>query len=110
MISGGRGNPKLDLALAHDCLPLRKGGGASCFVDVAADEMAFVVEMVVDRGMNCAELFQRVHPSKLQHGPFALSERLVEVLGPVVQPAARLFSQRPVSWTPALPTSFIAAP
>ena len=89
-MSGGRGDAKLDLALAHDCLLLRKGGGASCFVDVAADEMAFVVEMVVDGGMDGAEFLKGVHPSKLQHGPLASSERLMEVLGPVVQPATRL--------------------
>ena len=44
-------NAKLRLALAHDCPPRRRGGAALGFVDIAADEVAFVVEMVVDRGM-----------------------------------------------------------
>jgi hypothetical protein len=55
LVSGTRRNGKPDLALTHDCLPLRQRGGASCFVDVTADEVAFVVEMVVDRGMDGAE-------------------------------------------------------
>ena len=49
-----------------------------------------MVEMVVDRGMDCAELLQRVHPSKPQHGALSSSERLVGILGPVVRPATRL--------------------
>ena len=87
-VSGTRRNGKPDLALTYDCLPLRQRGGASCFVEIAADEMAFVVEMVVDRGMDGAELLEGVHPSKPQHGPLLSSERLMGVLGPVVQPTA----------------------
>ena len=87
LVSGSRSNPKSDLALARDCLPLRQCGGASFFVDVTADEMAFVVEMVVDRGMEGAEFLEDVHPSKPQHGPLSALERLVGILGPVVQPA-----------------------
>ena len=55
LVSGTHSNPRPDVALAHDGLPLRQCGGASCFVDVTADEMTFVVEMVVDRGMDRAE-------------------------------------------------------
>ena len=46
--------------------------------------------MVVDRGMDRAEFLDGVHPSKPQHGALSSAERLVGVLGPVVQPAARL--------------------
>ncbi len=34
--------------LGHDCPPRGQGGDASLFVDLAADEMALLIEMVVD--------------------------------------------------------------
>ena len=77
LVSGTHSNPKPDLAFAYDRLPLRQRGGASFFVDVAADEVAFLVEMVVDGGMDCAEFLQRVHSSEPQHGPLSSAERLM---------------------------------
>ena len=71
-------------------MPLGEGGRAADFVSLAIDEVAFVVEMVVDRGMDGAEFLKGVHPSKPQHSPLSSSERLVGILGAVVQPAARL--------------------
>ncbi len=50
--------------------------------------MTFLVEMVVDRGMDCAEFLKGVHRSKPRLGPLSSSERLVRILRPVVQPAA----------------------
>ena len=87
-LSSERGNAKADLGLADDCLPLRQCGGASLFVDIAADEVAFLVEMVVDGGMDRTEFLKGVHPSKPRHSPLSSSERLVRILRPVVQPAA----------------------
>jgi hypothetical protein len=45
------------------------------FVNLAGDEMALLIEMVVDLGMNCAEFLQRLHASKPLHGPFSSSKR-----------------------------------
>ena len=50
--------------------------------------MTFLVEVVVDGAVERGELLQRSHAPKAQHRPFSSSERLVTVLGPVVQPAA----------------------
>ena len=50
--------------------------------------MAFVVEMVVDRGVGGSEFLERFHLSKSQHGMFSSSERQVAVLHPVVFPPA----------------------
>ena len=44
----GRNEPKPNLALSHDCAPLGQGGGASFPVDLAADEVALLTEMVVN--------------------------------------------------------------
>ncbi len=41
-------SPQPTLALGHDCPPLGEGFRASLLVDVAADEMALLVEEVVD--------------------------------------------------------------
>jgi hypothetical protein len=58
--------------------------------------MAFLIEMVVDLGVNCAELLQRLHASKPLHRPFASSKWLMRIL-------ARLLSRRPTSWRSTLP-------
>src|ERR1019366_3189689 len=41
--------------LGHDCLPLRQRGGASLLIDLSADEVALLTEMVVDRCVNRGE-------------------------------------------------------
>ena len=48
--------------------------------------MAFVVEVVVDRSMDGGEFLQGLDVSEPRHRPFPSSERLVRVLGPVVEP------------------------
>ena len=55
--------------------PLGQRGGAPLFVDLAGDEMALLIEMVMDLGMNCAEFLQRLHASKPLHSPFSSSKR-----------------------------------
>ena len=50
--------------------------------------MAFVVEMVVDRGVDGSELLERLLLTKSQHGTLSSSERQVAVLYPVVLPSA----------------------
>ena len=44
-----RNEPKPNCTSGHDCAPLSQGGGASLFVDFAADEVALLAEMVVNR-------------------------------------------------------------
>ena len=67
-------------------LPLSHGGGSVLFENVAAVEMAFVVEVVVDRSMNGGEFLQGLYIPEFGQCPFPSSERLVRVLGPVVEP------------------------
>jgi len=50
-----------NLALARDCPPLRQRGGASLFVDFAADEVAFLTEVVVDGGVEFAVTAREVN-------------------------------------------------
>ena len=52
IVSDGRGNIHIASQLAHDCAPLRKGCRALDLVVLAVDEMAFLIEMVVDRCMH----------------------------------------------------------
>jgi hypothetical protein len=42
--------------------PLSESGGASILVTLSADEGAFLVEVIVDRAVNCGELLQTSHP------------------------------------------------
>ena len=52
--------------------------------------MVFLVEEVVDVGMDRGELLQRLHLSESKHRPLSSSEGQVRVLDPVVGPAANL--------------------
>ena len=61
-------------------------------VEVSADEMAFLIEVVVDRAVHGGELLECLHPPKSLHRPFLSSERLVGVFRPVVEPAAHLLT------------------
>ena len=47
---GGTGRPKR--RLGREGAPLGQRGGAPLFVSLAGDEMALLIEMVVDLGMN----------------------------------------------------------
>ena len=66
--------------------PLGQGGGSVLFESIAAVEMAVVVKMVVDRGVDGGEFLQGLDVSEPRHRPFPSSERLVRVLGPVIEP------------------------
>ena len=79
-------HPPSDRKLA----PLGQGGGAVLPEDVAAVEMAVLVEVVVKRGMDGSKLLKGLHVPKLGHRPLASSERLMRVFGPVVEPATTL--------------------
>lgn len=56
-------------------VPFGKGGRASGFEIVSADEVAVLVEVVVEGGMDGAELLQRLHLPEAEHGPFSSSKR-----------------------------------
>jgi hypothetical protein len=78
--------------LGHDCAPLRQRLGAFLPVVFPADEVPFLIKMVVDGDVNRGEFLGRFHLPELEHGPFSSSERLVCVLGPVVLPAAAVLA------------------
>ena len=67
--------------------PLGQGGGPGLFENIAAVDMALVVEVVVDRGMDGGEFLQSLYIPKSGHYPFPSSERLVRVLGSIVEPS-----------------------
>ena len=50
-------------------MPLGQGGGPVLFENVAALEMAFVVEVIVDRGMDGGEFLQGLYVSEFGHCP-----------------------------------------
>jgi hypothetical protein len=50
-------------------------------------ELAFLVEVVKDRGVDGREFPKTSHPSEAQRRPFPSSKRQVGILGPIVQPA-----------------------
>ncbi len=60
--------------------------------DVAAVEVAVLVEVVVKRGMDGSELLKGLHVPELRDRPFSSSERLMRIFGPVVEPATALLS------------------
>jgi hypothetical protein len=48
--------------------------------------MALLIEMVVDLGVNCAELLQRLHASEPLDGSLSSSKRLMRILRAIVEP------------------------
>src|SRR5665213_1071519 len=48
--------------------------------------------MVVDLRVNRGEFLECFHPPKSEHSPLSSPERLVRILGPVVQPAPALLA------------------
>ena len=57
--------------------PLGQGSGAVLLEDFAAVEVAFLVEVVVKRGMNGGELLKGLYVPELCHRPLSSPERLV---------------------------------
>ncbi len=70
--------------------PLAKSGGACQLEGVPAGERSFLVEVVVDRGMDGGEFLQTSHAPESLHRAFASSKRQVRVLDAVVEPPSRL--------------------
>ncbi len=75
--------------------PLAKSGGAGQLEGVSTGLRSFLVEVVVDGGMDGGEFLQTSHAFETQHRTFAPSERKVRILDAVVDPPARpLFFKR----------------
>jgi hypothetical protein len=60
-------------------LPLGEGGRSSGFEIVSADEVAVLVEVVVEGGVHGAELLQGFHLPEAEHGSFSSSELWIGV-------------------------------
>ena len=58
--------------------------------DVAAVEVAILIEMIMDRGVDGGEFLQGFNVPELRHRPLSSSERLMRVFGPIVEPATAL--------------------
>ena len=56
--------------------------------------MAFLVEVVVDVGVDRGALLEGPHPPEPEHRSLSSTERQVALLGPVVSPAAYLLLVR----------------
>ena len=70
--------------------PFSERGSAVLLEDIAAVEVAVVVEVVVDRGMGGGEFLQGLYFPEPRHRSFSSSERLVGILGPIVKPPTAL--------------------
>lgn len=68
--------------------PLCESGGAVGLEILPTVERALLVEMIMDRGVNCDELLQRSCPTEAKHRPLPSSKRLVRILHTIVGPAA----------------------
>jgi hypothetical protein len=68
--------------------PLSESGGTVKLEIVTAVERAFLIEMVVDGGMNGDDFLQTSHAAEPFHGSLRSSKRKVGLLSPIVQPAS----------------------
>jgi len=57
--------------------PLGQGGGTVLFEDIAAVEVAVLIEVVVDRGVGGGKLLQGLYIPELHHRILSSSERLM---------------------------------
>jgi hypothetical protein len=72
-----RTSPKPNRSSAHDRAPLGECGRSPLSVDFAADEVALLIEVVVDLTVDRGEFLECFHPPKSEHRTFSSSERLV---------------------------------
>ena len=63
-------------------------GRAVLFEVIAAVGVAILVDVIVDEGMGGGEFLQGLYISEHRHRCFSPPERLVEILGPIVEPPA----------------------
>ncbi len=70
--------------------PLVESGGEYQLEGVSAGQRSFLVEVVVDVGMDGGEFLQTSHAPETLHRAFASSKRQMRILDAVVEPPARL--------------------
>ena len=68
--------------------PFGKSGSAVLLEDIAAVEVTVLVEVIVDRSMGGGKFLQGLYVSELRHRAFSSSERLVGILGTIVEPSS----------------------
>ena len=78
-------NGKLEIS-SRKLAPCSERGGTVLFEDIAAVEVTVLVEVIVDRSMGGGEFLEGLYVSELRHRAFSSSERLVGILGPIVEP------------------------
>ncbi len=69
--------PTHQISGCAEMTPLGEGGGAVELEVVPAVEVAFVVEVIMDRGMDGGEFLQASHSAKPLHRTFSSSKRQV---------------------------------
>jgi hypothetical protein len=74
----------------RELTPLGQGGGPVLSEYVAAIEVTVLIEMIMDRGVNGGKLLQGVEIPEPSHRSFSSSERLVGILGSIVEPPTAL--------------------
>ena len=67
-------------------LPFNQSSFSFCFENVSLDQMALMVEVIVDCGMGGRELLQGFYIPVFGHCVFSSRKRLMLVFGPVVDP------------------------
>ena len=72
--------------------PFRQRSRAVLLEDVAAVEVAILVEVVVKRGMDGSELLKGLHVPELRHRTLSSPKRLMRGFDPVVKLATALLS------------------
>ncbi len=70
--------------------PFSERGGTVLLEGIAAVEVAVLVEVIVDRGMGGGKFLQGLYISEIRHRSFSSSERLVGILGSIVEPPTAL--------------------
>ncbi len=65
-------------------------GSKDAFVHISAVEMTVLVEVIMDRSMGGGEFLQGLYVSEFRHRAFSSSERLVGILGSIVEPTSTL--------------------
>ncbi len=84
------GDKKRSRLSRGELTPFSERGSAVLLEDIAAVEVAVLVEVIVYRGMGGGEFPQGLYISELRYRSFSSSERLVGILGSIVEPPTAL--------------------
>jgi len=72
--------------------PYGEGGRAVLLEDIAAIEVAIVIEMIVDRGVDGGKFLQGLDVPELCHRTLSSSKWLVRVFRPIIEPTSTLLA------------------